>query len=291
MLQVLSLEFKVADVPCKLVTINPCNQSKPEIRMHFQHSHSGCEIHYVSSGALSVDCIGTSYKLSEGQMLILPPGVYHYVRELSDNIERMDMLIEINRSHRSTDPQADSFLQGLFRVLPILLSEEDPHRELFELLRKIQRTAMNVQQSTFLQREWLKAMCQELVLLMGTVAQAHHDHASSHVLDGADPNTDRYIMDQFFNHNYQGNSDMAMLAKELNMSVRQTGRVLQKTYGKGFREKMNECRLAVALDLIRNTTKSMAEISDILGYGGPTNFSSFVKQQTGKTPAQLRKEK
>ena len=82
---------------------------------------------------------------------------------------------------------------------------------------------------------------------------------------------------------------MEVLAKELNMSVRQTGRILQQTYGKGFREKMNECRLAVAVDLLKNTSKSIAQISEILGYSDPANFSSFVKRQTGISPAQIRK--
>lgn len=291
MLQVFSLDFWVSDVPCKLVTINPCNQSNSEKQMHFQHCHSGYEIHYVSAGVLTMDCIDCSYKLSAGQMLIIPPGIYHYVRGTADDTQRMDMLIEIKKGSKSEDPEREHFLQSLLLPRPILLTEDDGNRDLFRLLRKIQRTAMDTQQSAFLQRQWLKALCMELVLLMGTTAKEMPAEEANTVFDGAALSTDRYIMDQFFNHNYHGNSDMGMLAKELNMSVRQTDRVLQKTYGKGFREKMNECRLAVALDLLKNTTKPMAEISEILGYGGPTNFSAFIKRQTGKTPAQIRKGK
>lgn len=285
MLEVLALDFPVGDVPCRLVTVNPRNQGDPRPGRHFQHSHSGCEIHYVSAGTLSIDCIGASYQLSAGQVLMIPPGVYHYVRDVSGDIDRMDMLIEINRGQGSKDPGLDSFLQGLFLQRPVLLREE----ALLELLRKIRQTAMDKQQREFLRREWMKVLCTELVLMMGTAAGNRADMAGAS-FDKAKTHTDRYIMDQFFNHNYHGNSDMAALARELNISVRQTGRVLQKTYGKSFREKMNECRLAVALDLLRNTSKSMAEISEILGYGEPTNFSSFVKRQTGKTPAQIRRE-
>ena len=291
MLNVLSLGFAVGDAACELVTINPCNQGDPEKQMHFQHSHSGCEIHYVSNGVLSMDCIGASYKLSAGQMLLIPPGVYHYVRSGSERLERMDLLIELNKGQKSRDPQLVGFLQGLFLRRPILLQEDDDRRELFELLRKLQGVAMDKNMQPFLRQEWLKALCQQLVLVLGTAVRETLGDEAEASYDGTDGNADRYIMDQFFNHNYHGNSDMAALARELNMSVRQTGRVLQKTYGKGFREKMNECRLAVALDLLRNTAKSMAEISEILGYGEPTNFSSFVKHQTGKTPAQIRKEK
>lgn len=289
MLNILSLAFSVGDVPCKLVTVNPCNQGKPEERMHLQHSHSGCEIHYVKSGILTVDCIGDSYPLAAGQILLIPAGVYHYVRSISDDIDRMDLQIEINKGQKSKDPDLDRFLQGLFLKRPVLL-QEDAHRELFMLLRRIQQITIDEGSATFLRQEWLKALCLELVLMLGTAVQTHAAGEISTAFESTDLIPERYIMDQFFNHNYHGNSDMGMLAGELHMSVRQTGRLLQKTYGKGFREKMNECRLAVALDLIKNTTKSMYEISETLGYGGPTNFSAFIKRQTGKTPAQIRKE-
>lgn len=290
MLKVFSLDFLVADVPCKLVTVNPGNQGSPEARRHFQHSHSGCEIHYVRSGELTVDCIGAGFKLTAGQMLIIPPGVYHYVRSVSEDVRRMDLLIEIGKGQRSRDAGIDRFLQALYVQRPLLL-EEDGNSEMFRLLQRLQRIAMDAEPGDALQCEWLKALCLELVLLVGEAAGKNPDRTEDPVFDGAGVNSDRYIMDQFFNHNYHGSSDMAALAKELSMSVRQTGRVLRKTYGKGFREKMNECRLAVALDLLRNTTKSMAEISELLGYGEPANFSCFVKRQTGKTPAQIRKEK
>lgn len=286
MLKVFSLDFLMADVACKLVTVNPGNQGVAEEGRHFQHSHSGCEIHYVRSGELTVDCIGASFKLIAGQMLIIPPGVYHYVRSVSEDVDRMDLLIETGK--RSKETRLNNFLQALYVQRPLLL-EEDENAEMFRLLQRIKSIAMDAEPGNALQGEWLKALCLELVLLMGEAAEKNPNRTDDPVFDGAEINTNRYIMDQFFNHNYHGSSDMAALAKELNMSVRQTGRVLQKTYGKGFREKMNECRLAVAMDLLRNTTKPMAEISEILGYGEPANFSFFIKRQTGKTPAQIRK--
>ena len=288
MLKVFSLAFSVADIPCKLVTVNPGSPGEPEQRRHFQHSHSGCEIHYVRSGELTMDCIGASFKLAAGQMLIIPPGIYHYVRSVSDDVQRMDLLIEIG--NRSKNTRLSDFLQVLNAQRPLLL-EESENGEMFRLLQRIQHIATDAEPGDALKCEWLKVLCVELVLLMGETAKENSGTGENTVFEESGFYSDRYIMDQFFNHNYHGNRDMEALARELNMSVRQTGRVLQKIYGKGFREKMNECRLAVALDLLRNTNKPMAEISEILGYGEPANFSFFIKRQTGKTPAQIRKEK
>lgn len=293
MLKVYSLGFMIGDIPCELKTINPCSQCKPQDLLHFQHSHSGCEIHYVISGEISMDCLEYNYKLTSGQMIIVPPGVYHYVRSVSEGVNRMDILVEINaKGHKSRNHQLADFLQALLVQRPILLhKKDDSNRMLYEQMERIQQFCLEEGSPEFFQNEWLKVLTAELVLLMATLAEKNRFDMESKMFTSVSPNTNRYIMDQFFNHNYAGNGSMEELAKELNMSVRQTGRIVQQTYGKGFREKLNECRLVVAVDLLRNTTRSIAEISEILGYGEPANFSSFIKRQTGKTPAEIRKTK
>ena len=289
MLNVLGLKFSVGEVPCRLVTIHPDNRMEPGAHMHYQHSHSGCEIHYVSRGQLTMDCIGASYSLSSGQMLLIPTGVYHYVRRESAQTSRMDLLMELQTDRCGEGTELETLLRGLCVGQPLLLKEgENP--ELFALLQRIWKTARE-DLSAPVQREWLKVLCQELVLTLGAAAERFRPKGAALNREDRETDTDRYIMDQFFNHNYHGSKSMEDLARELNLSVRQTGRVLRKTYGKGFREKLNECRLAVALDLLRNTDSSMARIAETLGYGEQANFSSFIKTQTGKTPAQLRKDK
>lgn len=293
MLKVYSLEFMIGDIPCELKTINACSDCKPQDRLHFQHNHSGCEIHYVISGEISMDCLDSNYKLTSGQMIIVPPGVYHYVRSVSEGVDRMDILMEINtKGAKSRNRPLADFLQALLIQRPILLHKKGNSNFLiYEQMERIRKFCLSEDNPEFLQNEWLKALSTELVLLMATLAEENRFDLESKVFDSASPNTNRYIMDQFFNHNYSGNGSMETLAKELNMSVRQTGRIVQQTYKKGFREKMNECRLVVAVDLLRNTDKSIVEISEILGYGEPSNFSYFIKRQTGKTPAEIRKTK
>lgn len=283
MLKVFSLDFSVGDTVCELVTINPHNIRDPESHQHFQHRHSGWEIHYVKQGVLTLDCIHDSYRLTAGQVLIIPTGVYHYVRSVSADIDCMDLLLEIGKGQRSKTSPLGKYLQGLYVQRPI-----QPQMDTI-LLDRIQRIVTEDAQDDFIQKEWLKVLCMELVLQMAQITKMQDAQSEFSTLENTDLSANCYIMDQFFNHNFHGNSSMADLAREMNMSVRQTSRILQKSYGKGFREKMNECRLAVALDLICNTNKSMAEIAEILGYGEPANFSYFIKKQTGATPAQIRK--
>ena len=205
---------------------------------------------------------------------------------MSPDAYRTDLLIEIGSYTNSNDAQAKHFLKSLVLSKP-LLSRLGEQPKLFATLDRICSVTSEYTED-FAQREMLKALCVEFVLLLGIAATTKAEPAQA-PYESEETAKDRYIMDEFFNHNYHGNRDMEALARQMNISVRQLGRELQRAYGKSFREKMNECRLAVAVDLLQNTTKSMAEIAEILGYSNPVNFSSFVKQQTGRSPSQIRK--
>jgi AraC-like DNA-binding protein len=97
-----------------------------------------------------------------------------------------------------------------------------------------------------------------------------------------------YIIDEFFNINFHRNDGDVLLAERLGVSVRQLNRILKSLYGYNFREKLKEIRLEVAIDLLM-TGRSIAEISEITGYSCPANFSTFIKNTTGKTPSELRR--
>ena len=286
MKKVLSLPFQIADVPCKLVFVNPRNEQHPKDANVLQHRHPGLEIQCIRAGEIEIDTTAGNFKVAKGDMLILPSGMYHYVRKVSPDAYRTDLLIEIGSYTNSNDAQAKHFLKSLVLSKP-LLSRLGEQPKLFATLDRICSVTSEYTED-FAQRELLKALCVEFVLLLGIAATTTAEPAQA-PCESEETAKDRYIMDEFFNHNYHGNSDMEALARQMNISVRQLGRELQRAYGKSFREKMNECRLAVAVDLLQNTTKSMAEIAEILGYSNPVNFSSFVKQQTGRSPSQIRK--
>ena len=77
----------------------------------------------------------------------------------------------------------------------------------------------------------------------------------------------------------------------LHVSPRQLHRIIKKSYGKSYREKLSEIRVEIATSFLSGSDKSIAEISELLGYSTPANFSTFIKNATGKTPSEIRKGK
>ena len=86
------------------------------------------------------------------------------------------------------------------------------------------------------------------------------------------------------------NASNKALADELHISTRQLHRILQKLYGANYRDQLLQIRLKIATGFLTGTDKSIAEISEMMGYGSPANFATFIKKVTGKTPGQIRKE-
>ena len=100
-----------------------------------------------------------------------------------------------------------------------------------------------------------------------------------------------YEIDEFFSNHFSSNRSNAQLAKQLNVSQRQLYRILKKSYGVNYREKLSEIRVEIAKDYLYNSDKSIGQIAELLGYSSGANFSTFVRKATGKTPSQIRKER
>ena len=98
-----------------------------------------------------------------------------------------------------------------------------------------------------------------------------------------------YVINNFFAKHYMSNAAKEELAQMLHISVRQLHRVMQKIYGTNYRQQLTQIRLKIAVGFLNGTEKSIAEISELMGYSSPANFSTFVKKATGKTPGQIRK--
>jgi len=99
-----------------------------------------------------------------------------------------------------------------------------------------------------------------------------------------------FIIDQFFARSFHLNDGCQKLAKRLNVTSRQLNRIIKQAYGMNYREKLNETRLRIALDLLCHGDKSISQIAELLGYSSCANFTIFIKKLTGKTPSQLRTE-
>ncbi len=99
----------------------------------------------------------------------------------------------------------------------------------------------------------------------------------------------RYIIEQFFQAEYDKSPKITELADLLHLSVGQTQRIIAKLYGQTFREHILLLRMSKAKNLLTDTDKSIEEIAEATGYKTAHNFYSAFKSYNEMTPKEYRK--
>jgi AraC-like DNA-binding protein len=73
------------------------------------------------------------------------------------------------------------------------------------------------------------------------------------------------------------------------MSVRTLRRRLREE-GSSYRELLDEIRFGLARDYLTDTRLPLEEISELLGYSEPGNFSHAFRRWSGQSPRLYRQE-
>jgi len=281
---VLALDFSVGDLPCRLVRVNPDSPSKPDTN-YYLHRHPTMELHYVLNGRCSIAMDKTLFPVAAGQLFLIPPGLYHYVSDVSADLSRTTISIQLDPpSSHSHESLASRIFTALSPSSPLLL-DIPPDSALESVLSRMRTLSLS---SGSVTREKLRALSQLLVLELFDALTC--TETTNLPVCAVPPAPQDFVIDEFFGRSFHLNNGGPLLAQQLNVSTRQLYRIIKQSYGMNYRDKLKEIRLEIALDFLSHTDKSIAQISQLLGYGTSANFSAFIKRSTGKTPSQLRKE-
>jgi AraC-like DNA-binding protein/mannose-6-phosphate isomerase-like protein (cupin superfamily) len=265
-------------------------QEEPPESMTQLHYHAGFELHGVTSGECRMRIDGTDRNVREGELCLIPPGVYHVQKQASEQFFKLTLQFEPEgppRDHRDTEGwRIYDALQKLRQSKPLVTVCPERLRFLQEAMRETARDRDRLLAAGSALQMMTALYILELTQFLSD--QAPSGRGVPEKLSGEQ--TRNAIIEDYFSRNFRPGGGAETLAHLLNVSRRQLDRILIASYGKSFREMLLEARLEVALDLLRTGDRSTAEIAELLGYGSPANFSTFIKQQTGRTPAELRRK-
>ena len=79
------------------------------------------------------------------------------------------------------------------------------------------------------------------------------------------------------------------LADRLNLSTRQTQRLLMDHYGMNFQSKRTEAKMNAAALMLRSPDVTVTRIADELGYSSVEHFSSAFRKYYEMSASQYRK--
>ncbi len=82
--------------------------------------------------------------------------------------------------------------------------------------------------------------------------------------------------------------ESSTMAHMVNMSVRNLGRVFQRTFNMPPARMVMSIRMDLAIQMLIKTDMSITEIANAVGYDSPFSFSRFFKKHLGVAPGQYR---
>lgn len=216
------------------------------------HSHAYTEIHMVIRGRIRLYAGETVYTLSAGDILAIPGKTYHYCE------------------HRDPGTYTNAF--QITKEIPAVKTARIPEHLGEAFLKEIQRAKDTNRFDAVAM--YISLFCRDF--FEGKAVAA---------IKSADASL---IINEFFSNRYSQPVSVQSLAQELNLSEKQTARMVKKYTGNTFLQELTRRRIHAANYLIRSTDMTMGEIAESVGFRSYSGFWKAYKKQTLKMEASDR---
>lgn len=187
------------------------------------HSKNSYELHYITNGEGTLTTDNQSYSLHKGVFFVTGPNVYH---QQSTNLE--NPLTEVYIYIQASGKKTNNALASTFLSTHFFLQEDYPFGDLFERLLHEE-----------FEKKWgyqnnISALMQ---LLMTEITRAYWPDHIALTENNSNQNDKRFILiENAFIYNPE-DLTLRSLSELIGLCERQTQRLLQKYYGKSFKEK------------------------------------------------------
>lgn len=92
----------------------------------------------------------------------------------------------------------------------------------------------------------------------------------------------------YIDNQYTRSLKLTELAEMFHFSTNYFSTIFKRKFGKNFSKYVTEKRIALAKELLHNTTMPIQDIADRTGYSDYFQFSKIFKKEVGETPAKFR---
>lgn len=214
------------------------------------HAHGYTEIHMVIRGKLALYAGDTVHTLSSGDILAIPQNTYHYCVQRDDDTQ-------------TTAFQVKKRIRGV-------KSAHVPQNFAEEFAKEIQSAKRH---NRF----------DKVAIYISLFCGHFFDEKKVLAIESAD---DSLIINEFFSNHYSQQISLQSLAQELNLSEKQTARMVKKHTGNTFLQELTRRRIHAANYLIQTTDMTMGEIAERVGFRSYSGFWKAYKKQAANEPQQ-----
>lgn len=245
------------------------------------HTHDYCELFYVLRGRVKIHTETEILEFSEGDCAFIPENLLH-TSEICTDSQRIVISFFLKKGRKSAEAEYYDTYRDIFEN-GILMFKEFIGADAFKRLA-------GYYYSDFTDRDELIIAClREIILLIKASATSKDTATHAKKLFG-DTSYRNYIIDNYFGTDFSGKS-LSDLANQLHLSCQQTQRIIKKSYGQTFRERMIYVKMRYAKNLLLTTDLTVTQIASSVGYTSTHSFFDTFKKCFGITPNEYRMSK
>lgn len=254
------------------------------------NSHSGFELHFLASGKMKVFSGEEEMEINKWEYALIPPGMPHLVVSCP-NMHSIRYRLQLRFEEKSENCRKEGLSKESAIISDFMLNERKGclsgySEDIYHCLKKIEyEVKMERIFSDQMVEQYLK-----IILIDILKTRYRYESVKTAKVFTLDENRS-YIIDRFFNYNYlKSNVVKKDLADKLYVSTRQLERLLAKSYGLSFKEKLTVSRIEQAKFLLVNTRYSLKEVAAMSGFANAKYFNYVFKERTGYTPFKFRED-
>ena len=253
------------------------------------HDHCFLELTYILRGPVEHTRDGKSEILESGDYFIVDYGSTHSYRALGggtfENLDCLflpELLDPVLRGTKSLRSCLEHYLLRFqMRALvknPAHLTFHDEGGTVRDLLRKMEREAATAAPGYL---EFLRCYLLEILLhTMRKIEGAENARSG----EGISAYISRYVEEH-----YREEISLAALAEAMHYSLPYVSRRFREETGVSFVRYLQSFRVMQGCRLLASGDRTLAEISEAVGYSDVKFFSSLVRRETGLSPSDFRK--
>ena len=271
--------FTLGNLMCHTLSVS-CGKFTTDITAH-SHSTNSCEIHYIISGEGVVTLAGKTFPVSAENIYITGPFVEH-AQTYTASDPMIEFCIYLSFEKMNRKPK-----DGISNALYTIFTESDPgiHKVEPFLIPIAFQIAKECISKSYGYIAIVSALLQQFVILC---LRIYSKTLMNGTLAPSSLETNYLIIENSFLFEYN-TITLLILSGRLNVSPRQTQRILLKYYHQNFQQKKLEAKMSAALFCLQKKDMSISSIAEQLGYSSVEHFSSSFKKYQGCSPSFYKK--
>ena len=274
-----SLLFDKKVMTDKLIDLRTCDEDAK------LHHHEFFELVYVLSGNAEHAIDGHSMIISEGDFFFMNLKTSHGYRALTPDFRLINCLFVpefLDKTLKNAHTFAEIMNNYPTKIESIRFSDRVAGK-IFHDGDGFVRTLFSKMLEEFTEKRRGSRDVIKNLLLTLLICIAREDEElceeKSHV----------GVMKSYIAENFTQDPSLAEISERLGISLTYASLIFKKATGSNFRDYIIRLRIEKACDLIRCGEKTIAEISELVGYSDPAFFYKSFKKHLGVSPAQYKR--